>query len=83
MLISHRRYRIVTDRAAIVAAIALLAAQWFAPAPFSSEPETASMTTASMEAVPMQPSDQASDQSGGLSFSDLMLDLGLLLFLNR
>lgn len=79
MLISHRRYRIVTDRTAIVAAIALLAAQWFAPAPLSSEPETASMTTASMEAVPMQPS----DQSGGLSFSDLMLDLGLLLFLNR
>ncbi|MBU1189903.1 MAG: hypothetical protein KKC01_12815 [Gammaproteobacteria bacterium] len=79
MLICHRRYRIVTDRAAIVAAIVLLAAQWFAPAPFSSEPEAAPMTTASIEAVPMQPGDQAS----GLSFSDLMLDLGLLLFLNR
>jgi len=79
MLVSHRRYRIITDRAAIVAAIVLLSTQWFASEPGTTASDDATITTASIESAPLQ----TPERSGGLSFSELMLDLGLLLFLNR
>jgi len=79
MLVSHRRYRIITDRAAIVAAIVLLSTQWFASEPRMTAGDDAIMTTACIESTPLQ----TPERPGGLSFSELMLDLGLLLFLNR
>jgi hypothetical protein len=76
MLVSHQRYRIITDRAAIVAAIVLMLSQWLAPQPFTPDSDTIHVATAVIEPAP-------EDQASVISFSDLMLDLGLLLFLNR
>jgi len=76
MLVSHQRYRIITDRAAIAAAIVLMLAQWLAPQPFTPDTDSMHIANAVSEATP-------EDQASVISFSDLMLDLGLLLFLSR
>ena len=79
MLINHRRYRIVSDSAAITAAVMLILAQWLAPQPIMPDAENTPLTVAVATPEPLP----ADEQAGTLSFSDLMLDLGLLLFLNR
>ena len=79
MLVSHRRYRIVSDSAAITAAVMLILAQWLAPQPIMPEAENRPLTVTVAE----PDAAQADEQVGTLSFSDLMLDLGLLLFLHR
>ncbi len=79
MLIKHRRYRIVSDSAAITAAVMLILAQWLAPKPIMLEAENTPLTVAVAAPEPL-PADKP---AAAISFSDLMLDLGLLLFLNR
>jgi len=79
MLINHRRYRIVSDSAAITAAVMLILAQWLAPQAIMPEAENTPLTVAVAAPDPLP----ADEQAAAISFSDLMLDLGLLLFFNR
>ncbi len=79
MLLINQRYRIITDRIAIAAGVLLLLSQWLTPVEHTAMPANAGLQMASSE-VTTSPGE---NESHGLRFSELMLDLGLLLFLHR
>lgn len=79
MLVCHRPYRIISDRAALAAVVVLLLAYWLAP-----QPDQTFAHSADSPAMVIAPEPtQTAEQSRSFGFSELMLDLGLLLFLHR
>ncbi|MDA3934497.1 MAG: hypothetical protein PF630_09290 [Gammaproteobacteria bacterium] len=78
MLLHNRRYRLVSNSAAILAAATLLLTQSWLPQTNSQ----ASAGTANLSIPSVVEQTQAATPTG-LTFSDLLIDFGLLLFLNR
>lgn len=82
MLLHNRRYRLVSNSAAILAAATLLLTQSWLPQTNFQTNAQACAGTANLS-IPSVVEQSQAETSTGLTFSDLLIDFGLLLFLNR